>query len=215
MKKTKTGSIICGFFLGIMVLLFSTALGLGVIHITDFPYAADIKALGISESSGLPQDEIMANYTAVMNFLAPLNNEAFDLPTLEYSATAVSHFEDCRLFFNIVYLLGAVAGLFLLLLIIKRKQITALLLKTAFTLTLAVPAVFCLALTISFDRAFVLFHEIFFDGSTWIFAPETDEIIKILPAGFFMHCSLVIAAFWVISAVVLFILSCRVRSSEK
>lgn len=37
----------------------------------------------------------------------------------------------------------------------------------------------------NFNRAFVIFHEIFFDNDLWIFDPRTDYMIRMLPEGFF------------------------------
>ena len=65
---------IYGTFLAVLVLLFTTALGLALIHITDFPFTADIKILQICENTGLSQDEVMANYDAVMEYLSPFTN---------------------------------------------------------------------------------------------------------------------------------------------
>ena len=64
MKKT-----IFGVILAVVSLLFTTALGLAVIQITDFPYVMDIGLLNISEKTGFPRDELLANYNAVMDYL--------------------------------------------------------------------------------------------------------------------------------------------------
>jgi len=46
-----------------------------------------------------------------------------------------------------------------------------------------------------FNRAFVVFHALFFPGKeNWIFDPRTDEIINILPQEFFMNCAVCIVA---------------------
>ena len=65
MKKT-----IFGVILAVVSLLFTTALGLAVIQITDFPYVMDIGLLNISEKTGFPRDELLANYNAVMDYLS-------------------------------------------------------------------------------------------------------------------------------------------------
>ena len=46
---------------------------------------------------------------------------------------------------------------------------------------------------LNFDRAFVIFHRIFFPGKTnWVFNFQTDGIIAALPQDFFMHCAMLI-----------------------
>ena len=48
---------------------------------------------------------------------------------------------------------------------------------------------------LDFDRAFVVFHSLFFPGKTnWLFDPRTDEIINILPEVFFRNCAILILA---------------------
>jgi integral membrane protein (TIGR01906 family) len=44
-----------------------------------------------------------------------------------------------------------------------------------------------------FDRAFTIFHKLFFPGkSNWLFSWYEDEIIRILPQEFFMNCAILI-----------------------
>ena len=44
-----------------------------------------------------------------------------------------------------------------------------------------------------FDRAFVVFHALFFPGKTnWLFDPNEDQIINILPQEFFRSCAILI-----------------------
>ena len=48
---------------------------------------------------------------------------------------------------------------------------------------------------LDFDRAFVIFHSIFFPGKdNWRFDPAADQIIEILPQEFFRNCALLILA---------------------
>ena len=44
---------------------------------------------------------------------------------------------------------------------------------------------------LDFDRAFVIFHALFFPGKdNWIFDPAADQIILIMPEVFFRNCAL-------------------------
>ena len=48
---------------------------------------------------------------------------------------------------------------------------------------------------LDFDRAFVVFHALFFPGKdNWLFDPDTDQIITILPQVFFRNCAILILA---------------------
>jgi len=48
---------------------------------------------------------------------------------------------------------------------------------------------------------------IFFSGKSWIFDPKLDELIKILPVEYFVHCAYILVFFWFIGAAVQFMLS--------
>ena len=48
---------------------------------------------------------------------------------------------------------------------------------------------------LDFDRAFVIFHSIFFPGKdNWMFNPRTDQIIQVMPEEFFMNCAILIVS---------------------
>ena len=53
---------------------------------------------------------------------------------------------------------------------------------------------------LNFDRAFVIFHSVFFPGKdNWIFDWRTDPIILFLPQDFFRNCAVLILGlllFW-------------------
>ncbi len=46
---------------------------------------------------------------------------------------------------------------------------------------------------LDFNRAFTIFHEIFFDNDAWILNPDTERLINIVPEGFFVDTSIRIA----------------------
>ena len=190
---------VSGFLLAITVLIFTTALALAVIHISDLPYVIDIDLLNISEKSKLSQEEILLNYNAMLDYLSPFSSKAFSLPTLRYTDKASYHFAECKTIFNTVYLLGLISGLILLILAIN-NALSRKTLKASGAITLAVPAVIGIAVLTNFDWAFNLFHSLLFADSTWLFNPKLDEIINILPSKFFMHCAYTIALFWVAAA---------------
>ena len=192
---------VVGILLAITVLLSSTALGLAVIHVSDFPYSADIETLEISESAGLSREELLINYNAVMAYLSPFSNSSFALPTLNWTAVSVGHFADVKTVFNYIYILGALCTLLLLHLSVK-KLLNRSVLRVSGLITLLVPIAIALAVFVNFDWTFNFFHSIIFNGDTWLLDPNKDGIIKILPSAFFLHCALFIALFWLAASAV-------------
>lgn len=195
-------NVIWGIAAAILALVFATGVGLAFIHVSDLPYVVDVDKLEISETSGLPKEEILENYNATMKFLSPFRNRPFALPTLGYSEMGSYHFQQCKLFFNIVYAAALLSGFFLLLLGVGRR-LTKRALQTGGFVSLAIPCFLGAVMAFNFDKVFVIFHSLFFDGSTWIFDPAVDEIINILPQEFFMHCGIIIACFWLAAAVIM------------
>ena len=50
---------------------------------------------------------------------------------------------------------------------------------------LAITGLTALIVSGSFDRYFVIFHHLFFDNDLWILNPTEDNLINLLPEGFF------------------------------
>ena len=50
---------------------------------------------------------------------------------------------------------------------------------------LILAAILGIAMSIDFTSCFTLFHKLFFTNNLWIFDPETDYMIRMLPEGFF------------------------------
>ena len=196
MRKKITLSVVLGVALGVCTLLLAAALGLGLIHITDFPYSLDIDRLSIAEKTGLTRQVILANYNAVMDFLSPFSGAEFALPDLAWSESGAFHFEECKVIFNGLYLLGAAAAVLMAVffLFLRRRVRLSLVLSVSGCTTVALPLVVCAAVAVDFSKAFVLFPKIFFNNDMWIFEPVTDPVINILPSTFFMHCAVFLCA---------------------
>ena len=69
---------------------------------------------------------------------------------------------------------------------------------------------------LDFDRAFVVFHALFFPGKdNWLFDPAADEIINILPQEFFRNCALLILALLVLGCGALIVWDLRPRRGRR
>jgi integral membrane protein (TIGR01906 family) len=198
--------ILAGFMLALIVLLFTSALGLAFIHVSGLPFSTDIDKLNICETSGFSREEILLNYNAMLAYLSPFSNADFTLPTMNYSESGKNHFAQCKALFNTVYLFGFAAAILLLILRVK-KAVSKATLRISAIITITVPLLINCAFSINSDRAFVIFHLIFFRGKSWIFDPKLDELIKILPVEYFVHCAYIMALFWFIGAAVQFVMS--------
>ena len=165
-------------------------------------YYAQVKTLKIEETTGYTHDEIVEAYDEMMDYCLGLEDE-FGTGTLAWSEEGKAHFTDCRTLFILDLTVLGVTSAFLIIYALLKKFAGArpFLLKgrsPCFWAGAGVLVFFAVIAglgSIDFDRTFVIFHKVFFPGKTnWVFYPEYDEIINILPETFFMNCAIVIVS---------------------
>ena len=192
--KTKLLSILCA--LCVFFFLLTAAIGLPI-YIRPF-YYAHIEAFDLPARSGYTAEEIRAAYDEVLDYLT-LPGKEFSTGVLPHSAEGKAHFEDCRVLFDLNASILAGSGLVLAVLFFMRKKWGPYRIGKhsapfwAAVLSVTAPIMIgCLA-ALDFDRAFVIFHSIFFPGKTnWVFDWYEDPIIRVLPQEFFMDCAILI-----------------------
>ena len=74
------------------------------------------------------------------------------------------------------------------------------------------PLIVGLLLAIDFDKAFTVFHKMFFKNDYWIFDPITDPVINILPSAFFLHCAILIVVFVLLASLILYLIYLYLKS---
>ena len=173
-------------------------------------YYAHITPLELCEKTDLTRDEIKTAFDEMMNFCA--GNSEFSTGVLRWSESGKNHFADVRsLFLLDLWALAAAAILLAILLIVSRstgRRPGSLLGRgPAFWAGTGLAGVFvvvgALAAT-DFDRAFTIFHTIFFPGKdNWLFDPAEDQIITILPQEFFRNCAVLILVLLLLGCLVL------------
>ena len=198
MKSSRTLSAM--FALALFLLILTVSIGLPI-YIRPF-YYAHIEAMGLPEYSGYDRETIRAAYDAVLDYLT-LPGKVFSTGALPHSQEGAAHFADCKVLFDLnrnVLLLSA--GVLAVLALLRRLGKTGpyrlgrySAARWAAVLALIAPVVIGGLAALNFDRAFVIFHKIFFPGkSNWLFDWRTDPIILVLPQDFFMHCAILIGA---------------------
>ncbi len=191
MKRFKITDLLIGV---LFTLLF---ISMAVVVTINFRplYYLDISLLHIEETSGISRDEIKENYDALIDYSSPFYQGELHFPTLPASEHGLVHFEEVKNIFTAFYLMAAAAlALGVLVIIRKTRRNEYGYLLTSSIMAIALPSLLALLLSIDFDRAFVVFHELFFENDYWLFDPATDPVILILPDTFFLHCALMIIA---------------------
>lgn len=184
-------NILISFSLAIFIISGSVILGLKCKSL----YYYDVKKLNISAMSGFSEEEIKLNYDYLIDYNLNKKVEEFDLPTIEYSKQGKIHFEEVRNIFQVIkkvfYLTGIISVLGIVL-SIKNKNIKFL--NTTSMMTILLPIITAIPLVINFNYFFIKFHEAVFSNDYWIFDPNIDPVINMLPQDVFLHIGILILA---------------------
>lgn len=173
-------------------------------------YYAHIDPLQLEERTGLSQAEIRTAYDEMLDYC--LGGEEFSTGVLRWSESGRDHFTDVRKLFLLDLKVLLCCVLLLIALLIgarlgRLRQRRLLGRGAAFWAGSGLGAAFLLVgglAALDFDRAFVVFHALFFpDKDNWLFDPRTDQIINILPQEFFRNCAILILAILILGCAAL------------
>ncbi len=206
MKQSKLLTVILAIVIAVLLLAVSIA---APILCRPF-YYAHIDALDLEQRTGYTREEIKTAFDEMMDYC--LGAEVFSTGELKWSQSGKDHFTDVRVLFllDLRVLLISVVLLIAILIAIRlsgwrpRRLLGR---GPTFWAGTGLAVVFLLVgglAALDFDRAFVVFHALFFPGKdNWLFDPRTDEIINILPQTFFMNCAILILAILVLGCILL------------
>lgn len=201
--------------------IFTASIALPI-YVRPF-YYAHIEALDFPGVSGFTADQIREAYDEVLDYLT-LPGREFGTGVMACSESAADHFRDCKVLFdlNAWVLLISIAVILTLLILRRTGRIGPLTLGSrsgAFWGALSAvgfPLVVGALAALDFNRAFVIFHSIFFPGKdNWIFDWRADQIIRVLPQQFFMNCAILIGTgILVLSLGILAVTRKKVKENE-
>ena len=184
-------------------------------------YYAHIGPLELEARTGLTREEIRTAFDEVLDYC--LGAPEFSTGVLRWSESGKAHFTDVRgLFLLDLRVLGISAGLLAATLLFARftgrTPARPLCRGPGFWAGAGLGGLFLTVgglAALDFDRAFVLFHALFFPGKdNWLFNPAADQIINILPQEFFRNCAILILALLVLGCSALILLDLR-RSGRR
>ena len=206
MKTSKLLTVVLAFLTAVILL---TAAISAPILCRPF-YYAHIGPLALCEQTGLTRDEIKTAFDEMMDFC--VGNAEFSTGVLRWSESGKSHFTDVRELFLLDLRALAVSALLLATVLVVsrlsgRRPGNLLGRGPTFWAGTGLAAVFLVVgglAALDFDRAFVIFHSLFFPGKdNWLFDPTEDQIINILPQTFFMNCAILILVLLLLGCLVL------------
>lgn len=165
-------------------------------------YYLDIDYLKIDKLSGISKEEIRLNYDYLIQYNLRKENTDFKMPTITSSEQGKIHFEEVRdIFQNTIKIFKLSLLISIIGLYINIKNKNYIFLKSTSKLLIYIPGILLIPLVINFDGSFVLFHKIMFNNDYWIFDPNLDPVIEILPDVFFLHMGVIILILIILSSI--------------
>lgn len=167
-------------------------------------YYNDIDKLDIESMIDLSKQEIIKNYDYLIDYNLSWSDKEFELPSLPSSRNGKIHFEEVRNIFQKVKIITIIMGIISIIggiVQIRKKQFKFL--RDSSILIVIMPILLAIPIAINFNACFIMFHKIMFSNDYWIFDPNVDPVINMLPEEFFMHMGVVILSIMVICSIVL------------
>ena len=214
---------ILSVILVISTVVFTITFSIGLpIYFRPF-YYAHIEALDMPYVTDLTVEEIKQAYDEVLDFCTQRGGE-FSSGVLKFSEEGASHFADCKKLFNLnLFALLASATVIGVIVILRRTKAVTLSRPRGYNLgfwagvgTLVSFATVGGLAALNFDEAFRIFHTLFFPGKdNWLFDPDVDEVIMIMPEEFFMNCAILILASIVVISLTLIVVGIVGKNAKK
>lgn len=194
-------NIIFSVCLGIFLIVGAVKLTVGFKEL----YYFDIGNLNIPQVSDLSEEEIKLNYDYLIEYNLSKKVDDFEMPTIKSSPEGKIHFEEVRDIFqnlNKISVACFIISIIGILINIKNKEIQFL--KTTSKALISIPVILALPIIIDFDSSFIIFHKLMFSNDYWIFDPNLDPVINMLPQEFFFHAGLMILLLILLASIVLY-----------
>lgn len=160
---------------------FLFCLSLSIVLILHFRplYVQEIKNQELSSLSSMSKAEILEQYDALIHYNSLFYRGELHFPSLPMSEEGRIHFSEVKKIFDAIQLLliFSAATFFPLAFFRIIPSISAV---------LAFLAAF--GAILDWDALFTAFHKLFFRNDYWLFDPDTDPVINLLPDSYFLHC---------------------------
>ena len=157
------------------------------------------KKLSLDKIANVSLEGIIEDYKTLINYLQNPRIDKLKFNNFYMSDNGEFHFYEVKNIFLGIYLLTIISILILLIYIIykkyKKKETNIIkIANNSANIMMITFGIILGAILIDFSKAFVIFHEIFFNNDYWIFDPYLDPIIMVLPEYIFMIYAIIVIA---------------------
>ncbi|KRM93731.1 TIGR01906 family protein [Lentilactobacillus senioris DSM 24302 = JCM 17472] len=194
-------------FQALIVFLFIISLAIFVTINSVWLFRLSIPLFHLTDQTGLTTSQMMHEYLKMISYLQLPWQTSLHFDFFASSSQGLQHFKDVRslvMVNNLVMLISGVASWLVLNKLVQNKQLYNLLnpLRILVTIIIGIAGI----MLVNFDQAFIWFHQLFFRNDYWLFDPNRDEVINMLPDGFFALCFLLFGALVSIGILVLLLM---------
>lgn len=195
-----------GIFLSFSLIFIILITSIEIAAYSDFSfYEKEYKKYAVTTSIGTSIPELMDITKDMMGYLKGDKENISDIrvningvdDAFFFNEKEVAHMEDVKRLFTaatyIRYILIAVGIICIIFVKIFKGKISdflpnTLIFGTLFALCILGILVFIIAG--NFEKYFILFHYVFFENDFWMLNPATDNLINMVPQGFFIDISI-------------------------
>lgn len=181
-------------------------------------YEALFERHSVSERTGITPEGLTHVGREVQAFFASSSDDPLDVtvqingvPRTLFNENEVSHMADVKALFLRVYRVQWMSAVLLVALTLvaawrlRREAylIIASWLRRGAALTAGIILILGLLSVVAFRQVFIVFHYIGFPQGNWVFDPRTEFLVQVFPFGFWRDITLLIGAFILLGAAVL------------
>ena len=215
MKKLQSITAVVAMAMLVVVLLL-TSFQIAIYGDPEYRfYEKEYEKYAVADSLNMEMDDIMDVTDKMMAYLIGEREELSVVTNVDgkrqdfFNDQDRFHMEEVKGLFlgglRLRNILLAGAVLLVVILTFRNKKELFNILKRAYFIALGIFGSLTVVLggliASDFNRYFTIFHEIFFDNDLWMFDPDTDYMIRMLPEGFFYDFVMRIGSVFVVSLV--------------
>ena len=180
------------------IAMFLLSLSIAIVILSTPVYGMAISLFNIEQATGLTKEVLINNYHVLIGYLVNPFQANLQMPNFVSSVNGLAHFKDVKRLFLIDLGLVPLLGLqtFRVLKQIKQQHQAWLYVKPLQRMMIA-PAIITCLVSIAFQKVFLLFHQLLFTDTNWIFDPRQDPIIMALPEEYFMMCFIMVLGLFI------------------
>ena len=197
----------------LLLIMLSQSIIFPTFHMPFFRW--QYNRLDVAEVIQIEKDELMRVTTELLDYMRNRRDSLEDIYAIVageerrfFSDIEIRHMIDVLHLYNVAFLIRNIAFFLLIALVLGMAllkyatlNILARCCREVLAGFLILSAILVGVIALDFNRAFNIFHDIFFNNDYWILDPSVDLLINMVPLEFFIHISVFIALLLLIPSV--------------